>query len=153
MQKIKYYQNLINEGLGKIQLPPHPADLYDPIKYLLNIGGKRIRPVLTLLSAEMFNCEASKALPTALAVEIFHNFSLMHDDIMDKAPIRRGKPTVHEKWNVNTAILSGDFMLIKSYKYLLKNDHSILPTLLTVFNDMAADVCIGQQFDMDFEKK
>src|SRR5690606_12286771 len=131
----------------------NPADLYEPIQYILRIGGKRIHPALTLLSAEMFNYEVTKAVPTALAVEIFHNFSLMHDDIMDKAPLRRGKSTVHEKWNVNTAILSGDFMLIKSYKYILNNDHAILPSLLAVFNDMAANVCIGQQLDMDFEKK
>ena len=152
MQEVKRYQDIINEGLRDIKFPEKPAELYEPIQYLLNIGGKRLRPALTLLSAEMFDCDAHAALPTAMAVEIFHNFSLMHDDIMDKAPLRRGQATVHEKWGVNTAILSGDFMLIQSYQFISQNDPAILPSLLSVFNRTAAEVCMGQQFDMDFEK-
>lgn len=152
MQEVKLYQDIINEGLRNIKFPEKPADLYEPIQYLLSIGGKRLRPALTLLSAEMFDCEAHTALPTAMAIEVFHNFSLMHDDIMDKAPLRRGKATVHEKWNTNTAILSGDFMLIQSYQFISQNDPEVLPSLLSVFNRTAAEVCMGQQFDMDFEK-
>jgi len=152
MQEIKYYQDIINEDLRDIHFPEKPADLYEPIQYLLSIGGKRIRSCLTLLSAEMFNCDISKALPAAIAIEIFHNFSLMHDDIMDKAPLRRGKATVHEKWGTNTAILSGDFMLIQSYQSIAKNEPSVLPALMKIFNRTAGEVCIGQQLDMDFEK-
>lgn len=152
MQEVKLYQDIINEGLRNIKFPEEPTDLYEPIQYLLSIGGKRLRPALTLLSAEMFDCEAHAALPTAMAVEIFHNFSLMHDDIMDKAPLRRGKATVHEKWGTNTAILSGDFMLIQSYQFISRNESSVLPSLLSVFNRIAAEVCMGQQFDMNFEK-
>jgi len=152
MQEVKYYQDIINKELRSIHFPNKPTDLYEPIEYLLNIGGKRIRSCLTLLSAEMFDCEIPKALPTAIAVEVFHNFSLMHDDIMDKAPLRRGQKTVHEKWGTNTAILSGDYMLIQSYQFIVKNDPSVLPALMDVFNQTAAEVCMGQQLDMDFEK-
>lgn len=152
MQEVKLYQDIINEGLRNITFPEKPTDLYQPIQYLLSIGGKRLRPALTLLSAEMFDCDAYKALPTAMAVEVFHNFSLMHDDIMDNAPLRRGKATVHEKWGTNTAILSGDFMLIQSYQFISQNDPTVLPSLLSVFNRTAAEVCMGQQLDMDFEK-
>jgi len=152
MQEVKFYQDIINKELNNIHFPDGPANLYEPIKYLLSIGGKRIRPALTLLSAEMFNCESAKAIPAAIAVELFHNFSLMHDDIMDKAPLRRGKATVHEKWNTNTAILSGDFLLIQSYQFISKNEAAVLPKLLAVFNRIAAEVCIGQQMDMEFEK-
>lgn len=152
MQEVKLYQDIINEGLRNIKFPEKPTDLYEPIQYLLSIGGKRLRPALTLLSAEMFDCEAHVALPTAMAIEVFHNFSLMHDDIMDNAPLRRGRATVHEKWGTNTAILSGDFMLIQSYQFISQNDPTVLPSLLSVFNRTAAEVCMGQQFDMDFEK-
>jgi geranylgeranyl diphosphate synthase type II len=152
MQEVKLYQDIINEGLRNIKFPEKPTDLYEPIQYLLSIGGKRLRPALTLLAAEMFDCQSQVALPTALAIEIFHNFSLMHDDIMDKAPLRRGRATVHEKWGTNTAILSGDFMLIQSYQFISQNDPTVLPSLLSVFNRTAAEVCMGQQFDMDFEK-
>ena len=152
MQEVKYYQNIINEELRNIHFPEKPIDLYEPIEYLLSIGGKRIRSCLTLLSAEMFDCAVSKALPTSLAVEIFHNFSLMHDDIMDKAPLRRGQQTVHEKWGTNTAILSGDYMLIQSYQFISQNDSAVLPALMKVFNQTAAEVCMGQQLDMNFEQ-
>src|SRR5690606_18933809 len=120
--------------------------------YLLALGGKRIRPALTLLAAGMFGCKPEQSLPTALAIELFHNFSLMHDDIMDKAPLRRGKPTVHEKWNTSAAILSGDVMLIESYKFIADNDAADLPEILALFNKTAGEVCIGQQLDMEYEK-
>jgi len=152
MQSIKAYQDVIRQALTQFHFPEEPSNLYKPINYLLNIGGKRIRPSLTLLAADMFGAEVSSALPSALAIEVFHNFSLMHDDIMDKAPLRRGHDTVHEKWNANTAILSGDFMLIHSYTLLAKNPPELIAPLLEVFNKTAAEVCIGQQLDMDYEK-
>lgn len=153
MQEVRSHLDFINEELSKLNLPQEPAELFDPIHYLLGIGGKRIRPALTLLAAEMFSCDLAKALPSAIAIELFHNFSLMHDDIMDKAPLRRGEATVHEKWGINTAILSGDFILIHAYQYIAQNDAKVLAPLLTIFNDTAAKVCIGQQLDMNYEQR
>ncbi len=128
-----------------------PSNLYEPVDYILNIGGKRLRPVLVLLGCNLFSKDIEKALPAAYAIEIFHNFSLVHDDIMDEAPLRRGKTTVHKKWDINTAILSGDVMLIYSYEYLLKSPIKDVTKLVKVFNKIAIGVCEGQQFDMDFE--
>lgn len=142
---------LIEERLQAIQLPDKPRELYEPIRYILKIGGKRIRPVLTLLSCQLFGGKPQDALNQALAVEIFHNFSLMHDDIMDEAPLRRGKDTVHKQWNENVAILSGDAMLIIAYQYLQKDSEKHLDELLRCFNETALLVCDGQQFDMEFE--
>lgn len=133
-----------------------PQELYDPIRYLMQLGGKRIRPVLCLLSYSLFKADWEKVVPTALSIEIFHNFTLMHDDIMDKAPLRRGKQTVHEKWNDNIAILSGDVMLVNAYQYLNQCDHLTLVEyqhLITRFNRTAAEVCEGQQMDMNFESR
>lgn len=133
-----------------------PQELYDPIRYLMQLGGKRIRPVLCLLSYSLFKADWEKVVPTALSIEIFHNFTLMHDDIMDKAPLRRGKQTVHEKWNDNIAILSGDVMLVNAYQYLNQCDHLTLGEyqhLITRFNRTAAEVCEGQQMDMNFESR
>jgi len=138
--------------LEKVGFEHEPKTLYEPAKYLLNIGGKRLRPIVTLLGCGIFS-DPLRAMPQALAVEVFHNFTLMHDDIMDDAPLRRGHKTVHEKWNLNTAILSGDAMLVKSYELLAKCDSAILPELLNVFNKTALQVCEGQQYDMDFETK
>lgn len=152
MQEVKHYQEIINKRLEDLHFPPGPETLYEPIRYLLALGGKRIRPALTLLAAGMFGCKPEQSLPTAVAIELFHNFSLMHDDIMDKAPLRRGKPTVHEKWNTSAAILSGDFMLIESYKFIADNDAADLPEILALFNKTAGEVCIGQQLDMEYEK-
>jgi geranylgeranyl diphosphate synthase type II len=150
------YKLEIENHLLAIEFPDEPAELYEPIKYILSLGGKRIRPILVLLGAELFNDSKDesldKAIPAALAVELFHNFSLLHDDIMDEAPLRRGKPTVHKKWNQNVAILSGDNLLIWAYKQLLKCEPSKLPGLLEVFNEMAQEVCEGQQRDMQFER-
>ncbi|MCX8210566.1 MAG: polyprenyl synthetase family protein [Lewinella sp.] len=130
-----------------------PRGLYAPIDYVLDLGGKRIRPVVALLAARMFgDDDLSKSMPVALAVEVFHNFTLLHDDIMDDSPIRRGQATVHEKWDVNTGILSGDLMLIQAYQHLCEvPNKSTLPALLFTFNRVAIGVCEGQQYDVDFE--
>ncbi|MBK1438675.1 polyprenyl synthetase family protein [Parapedobacter sp. ISTM3] len=152
MHNTAQLQQRIIEGLKEIDMPEFPQNLYEPIKYLLQIGGKRIRPLLTLLAADLFSVDdTDNALPAALAVELFHNFSLMHDDIMDNAPLRRGQQTVHEKWNPNVAILSGDNLLIMAYRQLAKCPPEKLPQLLEAFNTMATEVCEGQQLDMDFE--
>jgi geranylgeranyl diphosphate synthase type II len=138
------------------KLGESPQELYEPIRYLMQLGGKRIRPVLCLLSYSLFKADWEKVVPTALSIEIFHNFTLMHDDIMDKAPLRRGKQTVHEKWNDNIAILSGDVMLVNAYQYLNQCQHLSLAeyqNLLLRFNRTAAEVCEGQQMDMNFESR
>lgn len=131
----------------------HPGELYEPIKYIMSLSGKRFRPLLTLLAASIYSNDWHKAIKPAMAVEVFHNFTLMHDDIMDRAPLRRGKETVHEKWNANTAILSGDVMLIKAYDLLLDIPAEALRTVIARFNQTAAEVCEGQQLDMNFETR
>ena len=128
-----------------------PAGLYQPIYYLLNLGGKRLRPVLTLMAADIFGNNHQKAIDAALAVEIFHNFTLMHDDIMDSAPLRRGSATVHSKWNTNTAILSGDAMMILAYQALESYTDPLFRKLNSLFSKTAIEVCKGQQYDLDFE--
>ena len=131
-----------------------PAELYAPVNYILSIGGKRLRPVLVLMSHALFNEAIEKSLPAAFAVEVFHNFTLLHDDIMDEAPLRRGQPTVHEKYDVNTGILSGDVMMIAAYDSLSKvADESKIPALYKTFNKVAIEVCEGQQYDMNFETR
>lgn len=143
----------VNKHISEIQFSSPAENLYEPISYTLDLGGKRIRPVLTLMASIMFGGSEKEAIPAALAIEIFHNFTLLHDDVMDHADIRRGKPTVHKKWNENTAILSGDAMLIVAYKYLAKTDSQKLPAVLTEFSKTALEVCEGQQFDMEFETR
>lgn len=128
-----------------------PIELYEPISYIMNLGGKRIRPLLTLLAYSLYRDDYEKILTPAAAVEVFHNFTLMHDDIMDNAPLRRGKATVHEKWNPNIAILSGDVMLVKAYDMLLEVEKEKLPSVMRLFNKTATEVCEGQQHDMNFE--
>lgn len=128
-----------------------PRELYEPLHYILSLGGKRIRPLLSLLAYGMYAENPEKIISQAAAVEVFHNFTLMHDDIMDQAPLRRGKATVHEKWNANIAILSGDVMLVQAYEMLLETDAKSLHEVLRLFNKTAAEVCEGQQFDMNFE--
>lgn len=142
---------LICDAIRAICRDKQPAGLYEPITYVLEAGGKRLRPLLTLIAAEMYGTKWQKVLPAALAIEVFHNFTLMHDDVMDKAPIRRGKPTVHVRWNTNTAILSGDQMLIEAYKQLAQLPADKLPRVLQMFNEMATGICEGQQYDVDFE--
>lgn len=130
-----------------------PRELYEPITYILSLGGKRIRPLLSVLAYGLYQNDPKKILSQATAVEVFHNFTLMHDDIMDQAPLRRGKATVHEKWNHNIAILSGDVMMVKAYDLLLPTEPALLPEVLRLFNKTAAEVCEGQQFDMNFESE
>ena len=130
-----------------------PPELYDPIRYIMGLGGKRMRPLMTLLAASLFTHDWQKALKPAVAVEVFHNFTLLHDDIMDQAPLRRGQPTVHEKWNANIAILSGDVMLVKAYEQLLDVETTYLRQVLRRFSQTAAEVCEGQQMDMNFESR
>ena len=127
-----------------------PVELYEPVRYILQLGGKRIRPLITILSCNLFSDRVEHALKPAIALEVFHNFTLVHDDIMDNAPLRRNKPTVHEKWDKNLAILSGDVMQILAYRLMSTNDVHLLPSLLEVFNTTATEVCEGQQFDMNF---
>ncbi|MGL4332299.1 MAG: polyprenyl synthetase family protein [Bacteroidales bacterium] len=153
MNNQELYLKAINKEIDKIQYPVAPKDLYDPIAYILDLGGKRIRPVLVLMASDIFSENSLSSMPAALAVEIFHNFTLLHDDVMDHADIRRGKPTVHKKWNGNAAILSGDAMLILAYQYLAKVDPDKLSVLLPVFSQTAIEVCEGQQYDMDFETR
>lgn len=133
--------------------PKEPASLYDPCEYFLGIGGKRIRPVMCLMGNELFDEITSDAYEAATAIELFHNFTLIHDDIMDKAPLRRGKQTVHTKYNESTALLGGDVMLIQAYEHLNKISPKYLQVLLSIFNKTAREVCEGQQLDMDFEQK
>lgn len=151
MYSIKELQELINQRIAGTKYPTVPKELYEPISYIMGLGGKRIRPTLMLMSCNLYTDDILPALDTAVAIEIFHNFTLMHDDIMDMAPIRRGKPTVHEKWNTSVAILSGDTMLVEAYKLFLSNDPSLLPEILAIFNQTAVEVCEGQSIDMFFE--
>ena len=134
-------------------LPSTPAALYDPVDYILHLGGKRIRPLLTLMAAEAAGADLEQALPAARAIEVFHNFSLVHDDIMDEAPLRRGKATVHEKWDSNTAILSGDVMLVLAYEALNAYPSPLFKSLTQLFSKTAREVCEGQQYDMDFPQQ
>ena len=151
MKSIATYSAYLENALQQAHFPTEPANLYDPLGYFLQLGGKRMRPMLSLMACKMTGSDFEKALPAALAVEYFHNFSLIHDDIMDAAPIRRGQATVHEKWNGNIAILSGDVLLVKAYEQLSKYDSSTFHALFNVFNKTAIEVCEGQQMDMDFE--
>lgn len=153
MNTVKNFQLLVNEAVSNLSFPLQPAELYEPITYILALGGKRMRPVLLLMGCELFGGAAASAIDPALAIEVFHNFSLVHDDIMDKAPLRRGKATVHEKWNPNIAILSGDVMLVEAYKLIMKVDDRLLREVLTIFNNTAVGVCEGQQWDMNFETR
>ena len=142
---------LFESALAQMQTPEEPELLYAPIIYSMSGGGKRLRPVLLLLTAEAFGGNVEEAMPAALAVEIFHNFTLLHDDIMDNADVRRGKPSVFAKWGGNVALLSGDAMLITAYKHLARVAPDVLPRVMNIFGDMALEVCEGQQYDMDFE--
>ena len=152
MLSIKLYADLINKSLKELSFSKTPKSLYHPIKYILDIGGKRIRPYLVLMSTSTFGKDPKLSLNAALSVECFHNFTLMHDDIMDSAALRRGNETVHLKWDTNQSILSGDALLIYSYKLLEDYSPNIFKKLNNVLNTTALQVCEGQQFDMDFEK-
>jgi geranylgeranyl diphosphate synthase type II len=151
MLPIHEYQDHFLQYLENQKIKKEPKNLYEPIDYILGLGGKRMRPVLTLMASEIFDADYEKALPAAMAVEVFHNFSLVHDDIMDDAPLRRGSKTVHEKWNINTGILSGDAMLILAYQYFEQYKPAVFMDLAKLFSKTALEVCEGQQWDVDFE--
>nr|WP_315146140.1 polyprenyl synthetase family protein [uncultured Flavobacterium sp.] len=153
MLPINEYQEQFLSYLKSQSFDKEPKNLYQPIDYILQLGGKRLRPVLTLMTADVFDVDYKLALPAATAVEVFHNFSLVHDDIMDDAPLRRGNATVHEKWNVNTGILSGDAMLILAYQYFENYQPKTFRKLAKLFSKTALEVCEGQQYDVDFETR
>lgn len=153
MLTAEFLQKTFKHELEKIRFDARPSELYDPIAYTLDLGGKRLRPVMALVSCNMFGGDVAKAMPAAIGLEIFHNFTLIHDDIMDNAPLRRGQPTVFKKWNPNIAILSGDTMLAKAYEFLLMIDENHLKKVMEVFTQTAIAVCEGQQFDMNFESR
>ena len=153
MKSIETYQKQFLAYLEAYKSIREPKNLYEPIQYILNLGGKRLRPVLTLMTADCFDGEIKTALDAALAVEVFHNFSLIHDDIMDAAPLRRGHQTVHEKWDLNTGILSGDAMLIMAYQLFENYPPNIFQKLAKLFSKTALEVCEGQQYDIDFETR
>lgn len=153
MYKRADLQEIVNEFISKEKIGREPFTLYDPINYTLASGGKRIRPVLVLMACNLFSDEIEHAVKPAIGLEIFHNFTLLHDDIMDHADIRRGNPTVHKRWNENTAILSGDAMFIKAYEYFLDCESVNFREILKVFNQTALEVCEGQQYDMEFEER
>ena len=141
----------INKAIESLDWSKEPKGLYEPIAYTLASGGKRLRPTLALIASALFGGNEEDVLPAALALEVFHNFTLLHDDVMDRAAVRRGRPTVHVKWDDNTAILSGDQMLIEAYRLLSGVPADKLPQVLKWFNEMATGICEGQQYDVDFE--
>ena len=153
MYTFEHCQDIINKELEEVPLKGSPVNLYEPIRYILFIGGKRLRPSLTLMGCNLFSDKIDNAIYPALAIELFHNFTLMHDDLMDKSEIRRNYSTVHKKWNENIAILSGDAMLVKSYEYISKCQETLIKKALSIFNEAAIKVCEGQQYDMDFEDR
>jgi geranylgeranyl diphosphate synthase type II len=156
MNNLVAFKDLIDfelEEFNKSLLNKRPSSLYDPIKYTLDLGGKRMRPLLTLIACDLFDGNVSDAVKPALGIEIFHNFTLLHDDIMDKAPLRRNQPTVHKKWNADIAILSGDTMFVQSFQFVMQSPAGHLKQVMEVFTKTAIEVCEGQQMDMDFESQ
>lgn len=153
MSSLEHLRITLDQQLEQAEFPTMPNQLYDPLRYFLSIGGKRIRPLLALMSCELFDQDPTNALNAALAVEYFHNFSLIHDDIMDQADVRRGKETVHKKWSENVGILSGDALLIKAYQQLDSYDDALFSPLTKLLSKTAIEVCEGQQYDVDFETK
>ncbi|HUI33087.1 MAG TPA: polyprenyl synthetase family protein [Dysgonamonadaceae bacterium] len=146
-------ENKINLAIAELNFKNEPNSLFAPIKYILSLGGKRLRPILAYMATNLFSDDIEKTTSPAIAIEMFHNFSLLHDDLMDNASLRRGQPTVHLKWNASTAVLSGDAMLIDAYNYISKVPENVLSDILKVFTTTAMQVCEGQQFDMDFEQR
>ena len=153
MKKLKELQVIIHNAIDELALPLQPATLYEPISYIMSLGGKRMRPALLLMACDLFGGDVDEAILPALAIEVFHNFTLMHDDIMDNAPLRRGQATVHERWNPNVGILSGDVMLVQSYQLMMRVRDELLRSVLDIFNATAVGVCEGQQLDMEFEQR
>ena len=153
MEKILELREEFEKALLEFQIPNEPTKLYEPVGYTIGNGGKRMRPVLVLLGCKLFSEDISNAIHPALGIELFHNFTLIHDDIMDEAPVRRGKPSVYQKWGRNVAILSGDAVFIKAYQELMQTDQKVLAPILNLFNKTALEICEGQQLDMDFEDR
>lgn len=153
MKSVVAYKDIFVNYLNEKISTKDPVNLYEPITYILDLGGKRLRPVLALMTADIFNGNHEDALDVAVAIEVFHNFSLVHDDIMDAAPLRRGKTTVHEKWDINTGILSGDAMLILAYQFFENYEPNTFKALAKLFSKTALEVCEGQQYDIDFETR
>lgn len=153
MKTFNEITQIVATELEKISWEKEPKGLYTPIAYVLSMGGKRIRPALTLMACNLYQEDVLPAVNTALGIEVFHNFTLLHDDIMDKADVRRGKPTVHKKWNDNTAILSGDVMQIAAYQLIAQTPIQVLKPVLDLFSQTAAEICEGQQYDVDFENR
>jgi len=153
MKTFKEIAQIISTEIDQIDWNKDPRGLYEPIGYVLSLGGKRIRPALTLMACNLFSDDVKMAVNTAIALEVFHNFTLLHDDIMDRADVRRGRPTVHKKWDDNTAILSGDVMQIASYQFIAKTPSQYLKPVLDLFSQTAAEICEGQQYDVDFENR
>ncbi len=153
MQNLSQLTELFTQYIARNRFLGQPQNLYEPIDYIMSIGGKRIRPVLLLAGYSLFENEVEKALPAAYGFEIFHNFTLVHDDVMDAAPLRRGQMTIHEKYNLSTAILSGDVMMIYAYKYIMESPQESVMEVLKVFTQLSIEVCEGQQMDMDFESR
>src|SRR5678815_3315207 len=151
MHSLSFFQKLVETEIQKLNFRDEPAGLYDPIRYMLSLGGKRIRPALVLMSCELFDGSFEEALPAALGVEVFHNFTLLHDDIMDKAPLRRSQQTVHTRWNSDVAILSGDAMFTESCRLMLQTDEKIALPLIKEFLAASLKVCEGQQWDMSYQ--
>lgn len=151
MEFLKKYEGLISDALSKYQFKNHPLELYEPIDYAISCGGKRLRPIMVLMANDLFGGEIENAIPAALAVEFFHNFTLIHDDIMDVAPLRRGLPTVYTKYGINTGILSGDALLIKSYQFFEYLEPSLFKKCVSLFSEMGIMLCEGQQLDVNFE--
>lgn len=151
--KVALFEKIIADAIREVFAQEQFPTLFDPARYILSLGGKRLRPLLTLMGSDLFGSKVDKAINAALAIEIFHNFSLLHDDLMDRADMRRGQPTVHKKWNANSAILSGDAMVIEAYRYIAKVPPASLPVILDLFSTTAMQICQGQQLDMDFEKR
>jgi len=145
--------DIINKGVKDLSFNENPRSLFEPIEYILSLGGKRVRPALSLMSYNLYKDDVEKALPVALAIEIFHNFTLLHDDLMDNADVRRNRETVHVKWNQNVAVLSGDAMLIEAYREIAKTDSPHFIRILNRFSKMATEICCGQQYDMEFEQR
>ncbi|MDO4971198.1 MAG: polyprenyl synthetase family protein [Bacteroidales bacterium] len=151
MIDLNEYRKMANDEIAAIPYPATPKGLYEPISYTMDLGGKRLRPALVMMACEALGGDINKALKAAVGLELFHNFTLLHDDVMDKADVRRGKPTVHRRWNENTAILSGDAMLTMATQYVAQVEPSVLPAVMELFNRTAMEIYEGQQYDMDFE--
>lgn len=151
MLSLEEYRKLANDEIAAIPYPATPNGLYEPIAYTMDLGGKRLRPALVLMACEAMGGDVKKAIKPAVGLELFHNFTLLHDDVMDNADVRRGKPTVHRRWNDNTAILSGDAMLTMSSQYVAQVEPAVLPEIMRLFNQTAMEIYEGQQYDMDFE--